>query len=96
MIHDRLCGASILISYLPTALCRDCARLGERKYRSVARMIFFHPTSPKGRLAQSLRHGAIFAGKKLKYDSYKWGEVKTEMNYVYLQQVQNMKIRAKR
>ncbi|CUP91557.1 Uncharacterised protein [Bacteroides uniformis] len=31
-----------------------CARLGERKYRSEARMIFFQPTQPllRGRLAQ--------------------------------------------
>jgi len=25
---------------------RDCARLGRKKYRSVARMIFCSPTSP--------------------------------------------------
>lgn len=36
---------------LPTLGLPFCARLGERKYRSAARMIFFCPTSPQGRLA---------------------------------------------
>ncbi|WP_370761562.1 hypothetical protein [Bacteroides clarus] len=31
------------------------ARLGGKKYRSAARMIFFLPTGPKGRLAQKMQ-----------------------------------------
>lgn len=48
--------------------CPDCARLGEKKYRKRSEDDFFLPTSPQGRLAQSRRHGAIFAGKNLKYE----------------------------
>ncbi|WP_373150512.1 hypothetical protein, partial [Bacteroides stercoris] len=51
--HDRF-GTGISISYmLWLVFCHDCARLGEKKYRSEARMIFFRPTGPKGCLALS-------------------------------------------
>ncbi|WP_368342512.1 hypothetical protein, partial [Parabacteroides merdae] len=47
--HDRLRGASISISYWPgCSLPMTGARLGGKKYRSEARMIFFQPTSPTG------------------------------------------------
>lgn len=40
-----------------------CARPGRKKYRSVARMIFFLSTSPQGCLAHSVRQTAIFAAR---------------------------------
>ena len=43
--------------------CPFVSRLGERKYRSVARMIFFLSTSPQGCLAHSVRQTAIFAAR---------------------------------
>ena len=66
--HDRF-GTGISISYmLRPVFCHDCARLGEKKYRSEARMIFSLPTSPKGRLAQSARQTATFTARNEKAD----------------------------
>ena len=42
----------------------NCARLGGKKYRSEARMIFFQPASPTGPPCSILRQKATFAGKK--------------------------------
>jgi len=58
-----LAKASISISYMPRfAFCRDCARLGRKKYRSEARMIFsFQPVRRSA--LPNRRQKATFAGK---------------------------------
>ena len=83
--HDRF-GTGISISYmLRLVFCHDCARLGEKKYRSEARMIFFSSNRPEGlpcaikgkRLSLQVRSGnTIFLIKeklpRWEQDSFMW------------------------
>jgi len=46
------------------AFSLDCARLGGKKYRSEARMIFFQPTAQRAVALPNQRRKATFASKK--------------------------------
>ena len=63
--HDRLYEPVFLfLTCFQIAFCLDCARLGGKKYRSEARMIFFQPTAQRAVALPNQRRKATFASKK--------------------------------
>lgn len=63
-IHHLFNLNGILFLEGSSAPVRDSARLAVKKYRKRSEDDYFMATSPKGRLATSLRNGATFAKRK--------------------------------